>query len=808
MPNAATQHDTAHAIKFLQRFGRPPTLSASHVDKTTGKKGLFETKTFPEPVKWDDVYAWIETRQGKANLYYALNPLIPAKAADNKAGRGDVLAMSALHADIDARVGETGPECVARMLDAVKKYPRRPSIAIASGGGVQFIWLLKEPVPINGEEERYEDAKLWNIHLERDFGGDHTHNVDRILRLPGTWNCPHDKKRDKGREYVVATTLWADWDVRYDIADFPKATAVQDTGPKTSVTSSPAGIDVKISGNRNSVDPNDERLQATAPKWRLMAFKGDTEKQFGGDRSRAAFAMVCQFVRDGIPDDLIADMMMDPDYVGFECVREKKNKDRELKRYLSRAHEMAIDPDLAEMNSEHFVTSVNGKTRVVTYVESEVYPGRYEMTFSTFDDFANLHSNRMKVIGKEPDLDYVPLGKWWLMHKNRRQYNGGMRFMPHRDAEVVGKRLNLWKGFAVAPRAGDCQLYLDHIRENICGGDSKSYDYLIRWMAHAVQHRDGPGHVAVCLRGKQGAGKGFFIKTFGALFGEHFTHVTNPDHLTGKFNAHLETTYVLFGDECFYAGDRRHEQILKVMVTEETIVVEPKGVNAYAARNFLHLMLATNADWIVPVAADDRRWFVLDVGEAKRRDEDYFQAIADQMKAGGYEALLHMLLNMDLSAFRIRQFPETAAYARQKKFTRRGVDALVEHLAQDGVLPHPVYANDPAVAITTGTKRGEGFWSWARDTFPDLRFRSPESIAMELKEKWNVTKWHQGRLGLRGVRFPPLADLRAAFDARHGAQSWGVDAPNEWVAPVEPDTAHTGRSARPGDDRGMDDIPF
>ncbi len=42
---------------------------------------------------------------------------------------------------------------------------------------------------------------------------------------------------------------------------------------------------------------------------------------------------------------------------------------------------------------------------------------------------------------------------------------------------------------------------LDHVLNVICSGEREHYDYLIRWMANAVQNPAEPGHVAVVLRG-------------------------------------------------------------------------------------------------------------------------------------------------------------------------------------------------------------------------------------------------------------------------------------------------------------------
>jgi hypothetical protein len=87
------------------------------------------------------------------------------------------------------------------------------------------------------------------------------------------------------------------------------------------------------------------------------------------------------------------------------------------------------------------------------------------------------------------------------------------------------------------------------------------------------------------------------------------------------------------------------------------------------------------------------------------QDGDYFGAIAREMNNGGREALLDLLLNRDLSEFDVRKVPHTAALAEQKAHSRRGIDRLIECVANSGLLPaaHMVHRN---VAITSGEEEG------------------------------------------------------------------------------------------------------
>jgi len=796
--------NTAAAVEFLQSWPGFPVLSASHTELATGKKGLFESKSFPAPTDWNAVAKWIDARQGKANLYFSVNPL--THAIDKKAERTDIARIVALQVDSDVRPGENQADGTARIIKMFEAYKVPPSLIISSGGGAQAFWLLEEPLDIGGDLVKAEDAKLYNIQLERDLQGDNCHNIDRIMRLPGTINIPNTTKLKKGRKPSVAA-IYSRTDAKYPITAFAKAMKIQEAEEKPGAGPT-KGIDIVISGNYERMAPNDERLTKTlGAKWSTFGFTGDTENTYGGDRSKALFAWVCQAIRAKVPDQIIANCIMDPDWKIGECAREKKNVDRELRRVIERGHMFAIDndDDLGEMNDKYAVVNVYGKTRVMTQGLSAIYPDRWLPQYSTFEDFQNLHSNRFKEFLIEGEVTRIPLGSWWIKNKQRRQYNDGLRYLPHHDADIVGDALNLWRGFTVVPKAGDCGLYLAHMRENICSGNEANYQYLMHLMADAVQNRGRPGGVATCLRGGKGTGKGFFIRTFGRLFGQHFLAVTNAEHLTGKFNQHLETVSILFADECFFAGDKKHEQILKVLITEPEIIIEPKGINAYQAPNYLHIFMASNGDWVVPASSDERRYFVLDVGTGSQQNGAYFAAIADQMNnKGGNEALLHLLLNLDLTAFDIRKVPNTEGLKRQKALSRRGFDALIEQVCHDGIIPFG-YERAPDVAVTTKDDHGRSFWTDIQSTHYELKFMAPTAMGMKLKE-WGCKPWHRPRVKLRGIQFPPLNELRAKFEDKFGPQQWDTDVDcwqgNDSDASRAPGTA-SGKA-----DKGDPEIPF
>ena len=76
--------------------------------------------------------------------------------------------------------------------------------------------------------------------------------------------------------------------------------------------------------------------------------------------------------------------------------------------------------------------------------------------------------------------------------------------------------------------------------------------------------------------------------------------------------------------------------------------------------------MSSNNEWIATASVDQRRFVVIEASSARIQDSEYFRAIADEMEAGGREALMHVLVNWDLSGINLRKIPRTKALIEQQ----------------------------------------------------------------------------------------------------------------------------------------------
>lgn len=443
----------------------------------------------------------------------------------------------------------------------------------------------------------------------------------------------------------------------------------------------------------------------------------------------------------------------------------------------------AVPRWVEEMNARYLVVNEMGKALVYEITKDETL-ARDVLVRYAFEDLRKLYMNDLVMVEPKPGKESRPKDKAsaWFGHRNRRQYLGGVVFAPGQT--VSADKFNLWRGFAIEPSPGDWSLMRAHLLNVVCAGNKLHFEYLMNWLARMFQCPGEQGGVAVVLKGGRGTGKGTLGNAVARIIGQHALHITNSKHLTGNFNAHLRDAVFVFADEAFFAGDRAHESVLKGLITEPTLTIEAKHQNAVTAKNVTHILMASNEHWVVPAGEDERRFFVLEVSDRHKQDRAYFDAIHQEMARGGLAAMLHDLLQRDLSEFDVYAVPKTKALTDQKLHSLRGVQAWLRDCLQSAGIEGDDEWNEAGLVITKGRAyTAYGAWS-ARaheyapssmavcgktikkmlvDCVKEQRLRKKEPSA-ELAN--GVGSWNLGTSTERAREwvFAPIAECRAAFE--------------------------------------------
>ena len=427
----------------------------------------------------------------------------------------------------------------------------------------------------------------------------------------------------------------------------------------------------------------------------------------------------------------------------------------------------SVDELLEFFNASYAVVMLGSKCCVVKESFNPIL-NREDITFLSVQDFKQFYAHLplVKFRGKN-----VPAASCWLQHQKARRYER-VGFAPNADENPESTLYNLWKGFAVDPVEGDCTLYLNHLLYVIARGDQQLFKYILAWLADAVQNPTQRPGTSIVMRGDQGTGKSITANIFGSLFGPHALTVHHGKHLTHHFNLHLCSALFVFADEAIWAGDKAGEGVLKALITEPRLTVEPKNKDSFEMPNYVRLMIASNADWVVPAGPMERRFCVVNVSDKHRGDHGYFQAIVDQMNNGGREALLHFLLNHDLTGVNLRSIPQTDALMEQKIQTMPPLDEFWYFALETGAV-RPEESVWPDVIPVA--ELYELFLEYSKKVAPAKRRGGMTSFGMRLRKICpGIERGRMGKNRTPIYRLPSLETCRKYWDKR---MQWETDWP-------------------------------
>ena len=152
--------------------------------------------------------------------------------------------------------------------------------------------------------------------------------------------------------------------------------------------------------------------------------------------------------------------------------------------------------------------------------------------------------------------------------------------------------LNLWVPHTVVPTHGCWKIIEDYLVGVICAGDLALFDYLIRFLAHALQHPEEKPGIMIVLIGAEGVGKGFLVRLLESLWGATTLQVSDIAAITGNFNAGLERAFWVALDECMFKGNKKSQDRMKSLVTEPAIQIEQNTSLIGQSNHFTDLLHA------------------------------------------------------------------------------------------------------------------------------------------------------------------------------------------------------------------------
>lgn len=244
--------------------------------------------------------------------------------------------------------------------------------------------------------------------------------------------------------------------------------------------------------------------------------------------------------------------------------------------------------------------------------------------------------------------------KYWLNNADRKMVPLNKVVFDPTSKTDPKTSVNLFNGIAMVPKAGEYNLILE-LLYYLCGSD-EIYEWVLCWLAYAVQNPGAKMVTSIIMHGDEGSGKNlFFEKCIARIYGEYGGVIGNAE-IESQFNEWASKKLFVVCDEVVTKSELRQlKGRLKAMVSNPTININPKNLSSRVEANHMNFVFLSNE--LQPLALDktDRRYMV--IWTPPKQTEAYYASVKSQMEHGGNEAFYHFLLNFDVGDFNAHTKP-------------------------------------------------------------------------------------------------------------------------------------------------------
>jgi hypothetical protein len=182
--------------------------------------------------------------------------------------------------------------------------------------------------------------------------------------------------------------------------------------------------------------------------------------------------------------------------------------------------------------------------------------------------------------------------------------------------------------------------------------------------------------------------------------------------------------------------------------------------------NRLHVIMAANAEWVVPASHDERRFAMFDVSNARVGDRAYFKALHEELNSGGLGAMLHDFLHADLGEWHPRDIVRTEALHHQKEMSLNPIAAWWEEFIQRGALTIVPPKEGEAVK---NKMAASVILHQARDHASRPSDINPTALGRFLRQNGGL-RYHTERGTV--WELPDLTKCRQLWESRYGGWKW------------------------------------
>lgn len=328
--------------------------------------------------------------------------------------------------------------------------------------------------------------------------------------------------------------------------------------------------------------------------------------------------------------------------------------------------------------------------------------------------------------------------------------------------------VNQWRGFDVQPHPEPVDTeymapLIGYVYNILANGDQALGDWIMYWVAHIFQTPAEKSKTALVLIGDYGAGKTFLSEHIIApLIGNYHSYsVQNVEDLTGRFNMVMDNKFFIAANEAIHKNRYVSAQALKAFITDDTISIEPKNVNAYQKPNFTRFLFTSNNEFeavFIEPSPNERRFTVVRVADTKVGEEHkpYWNNLVEWTRIN-QPRILRWLLDLKIDMNTIRKPYYTLAKAKlQSNSTTVELNWMIDRLIEGFPLSREAHTQwYQAYHAMKITKKDKDTNLLVRTEWPDkFLWEALEDDFRQYFRKWAKTSYRaNARLSLKTM-FP------------------------------------------------------
>jgi hypothetical protein len=205
----------------------------------------------------------------------------------------------------------------------------------------------------------------------------------------------------------------------------------------------------------------------------------------------------------------------------------------------------------------------------------------------------------------------------WLEDPSRRQ---ATHLVYKYEEDCMPHEATLWRGYAYSKtRPCDPEIektvvdtFLDMLR-CVTNDEEKSFEYVLKWMAHIIQRPFKKTGAAVCfINQEKGTGKDSMASWFREVIGDaHTAQYTSEAQLWEKHDSKKEGAILMYLEEVGGGLNFEHNEDVKTLITSGSITINKKNVKAYEVPNIGNILATSQKPQPFKIEDGCRRfWFV------------------------------------------------------------------------------------------------------------------------------------------------------------------------------------------------------